>query len=142
MARKDQQVSGEQVAPEQRDAEGGPSAAREGEANLSHDANAGYGPEHDVARLTPEEEAERQRAEAFPRPRDVRVFEGHEPEEARQGFASTHRAEIGRVVVVHEDVEHGGEVYKAGVQDIPLSVADALIGDGKAFEPAGKKKGR
>lgn len=117
-----------------------PSALKDGES-----LEGTFFKEENVNPMTPAEEAERQQAENYPNVTGVRTFAGsHEegPEKARQGFAATHRAEIGRVVVVHEDTEHGGEVYKAGVQDIPLKVADALIGDGKAFEPAGKKKGR
>ncbi len=99
--------------------------------------------EQRVNRMSPAEEMERQAAEAYPQ--NVASFAGqHEegPEEARQGFASTSRAVVGRVVVLHEDTEYEGEVYKAGTQDIPLSVADYFIGEGKAYEPAGKKKGR
>jgi hypothetical protein len=99
--------------------------------------------EQRVNPMTPGEEMERQAAESYPQ--NVASFAGqHEegPEEARQGFASTSRAEVGRVVVLHEDTEYEGEVYKAGTQDIPLAVADSFIADGKAYEPAGKKKGR
>lgn len=144
MAKKDQaQVSGDQVAPEQRDAEGNPSAAREGESDLAHVSNEGYSLEEQVNPMTPEEEMERQRAENYPRAAAVQTFEAHEEmEKARAGHAATSRAVVGRVVVVHEDVERDGEVYKAGVQDIPLDVADALVGEGLAFEPAGKKRGR
>ena len=101
--------------------------------------------EENVNPMSAAEEAERQQAENYPNRSGVTTFEGqHEdgPEKARQGFAATHRAEVGRVIVLHEDTEHDGELYKAGVQDIPLKVADAFIKDGKAFEPAGKKKGR
>ena len=116
-------------------------AASEGESV----SGAMEGPlEEQVNRMTPAEEAERQQAEAYPRALDSAFAGQHEegPEEARQGHASTHRARVGRVVVVHEDVTHNGEVYKAGVQDIELDDADALIGEGKAYEPAGKKRGR
>lgn len=91
----------------------------------------------------PNEEVERQQVENYPRlaedyfdPSEV------EPEQPRQGHSATSRADIGRVVVVDFDVIHDGEVVKAGTQDLPLSVADALIADGHAWEPAGKKRGR
>lgn len=144
MAKKDEgntrAVSGEDVAPEQRDAEGNPAAARDGESAISGATSA---LEEQVNRMSPGEEAERQAAEAYPRAKTVRTFDGHdEPEEARQGFASTHRARVGRVVVVHEDVVRGDELYKAGTQDLPLEVADEMIANGEAYEPAGKKRGR
>jgi hypothetical protein len=62
--------------------------------------------------------------------------------EARFGPASTHQADLGRVVVVERDTEHEGETYKAGTQDLPLEVADALIDKGAAHEAPGVKKGR
>ncbi len=62
--------------------------------------------------------------------------------EARFGPASTHLADLGRVVVVHRDTEHEGETYKAGTQDLPVKVADALIEKGAASEAEGVKKGR
>lgn len=65
-----------------------------------------------------------------------------EKDEPRFGQAASTPSEYGKVVVVHYDVEHDGETYKAGVQDLPVSVADALIADGSAYEPDGKKKGR
>lgn len=147
MAKKDEgnqaQVSGDEVAPEQRDAEGNPAAARDGESVTAFADTVGAPTENNVNQFSPAEEAERQRAEAAPRSRTVTTFDGHdELEEARHGQASTHRATVGRVVVVDEDTEHDGEIYKAGVQDLPLDVADALISDDKAFEPAGKKQGR
>lgn len=124
--------------------EGEAEAAREGESALAY-ADTNQAVESEVNRMSPEEESERQRAENFPLVGSVTTFAGqHEegPEEARVGYASTHRAEVGRVVVVHEDVIRDGEVYKAGTQDLPLEVADAMIAEGEAYEPAGKKKGR
>lgn len=91
----------------------------------------------------PVAEAEKQQAENFPR---VTEFDfdpaNHSVEEARPGRAATSRAIVGRVVIVEHDLIHDGEVYKAGVQDLPQDVADALISEGEAFEPAGKKRGR
>ena len=113
-----------------------PSALRGGESVAAAPIEAKVNP------MDAAEEAERQQAEQYPQ--GVSSFKGQheESEEARQGFASTSRARVGRVVVLHEDVEHDGEVYKAGVQDIPKKVADALMKEEKAFEPAGKKRGR
>ena len=111
-------VSGDQVAPEQRDADGNPSAAKEGESLPVMEVAP---IEDSVNPMTPGEEALRQQAEAYPR--NPTTFSGqHEdgPEKARQGYASTSRARVGRVVVLHEDVEHEGEIYKDGVQDIEL----------------------
>lgn len=134
-------VKGEDVAPEQRDADGNPAAARNGESVIAAADTASL--EEQVNQFSPAEEMERARAETYPRAASVATFDGHdEPEDVRYGQAATHRSTVGRVVVVDEDVEYGGEVYKAGVQDLPLDVADALIGDNKAFEPAGKKQGR
>lgn len=91
----------------------------------------------------PAQEVERQQEENFPRlAEDYFDPKEMEPEEPRQGRSATSRADIGRVVVVDHDVIHDGEVVKAGVQDLPLSVADALISEGAAWEPAGKKRGR
>ena len=123
-------------------------AEREGEKPAAYNGESVSGSESEsrpvesnVNPMSPAEEAERQQAENYPRP--SQTFEKHdEAEKVRQGFASTSRARIGRVVVVHEDVEHDGELYKAGVQDLPVEVADALMADDKAFEPAGKKRGR
>lgn len=47
-----------------------------------------------------------------------------------------------RVVTLHRDEEYDGKTYKAGTQEMPAEVADALIGQEKGFEPDGKKKGR
>lgn len=63
-------------------------------------------------------------------------------DKAVYGVAASDPAEVGRVVTLHHDQEYDGKTYKAGTQDLPADVADALIGDGKAFEPDGKKKGR
>ncbi len=137
-------VSGDQVAPEQRDAEGNPSAARDGESALSF-AAVNEAIENRVNPMTAEQESERQRAENFPNASSVTVFRGqHEdgPERVRAGYASTHRAVVGRVVVLHQDEVYEKEVYKAGTQDLPVDVADYFIGEGLAYEPAGKKKGR
>lgn len=65
-----------------------------------------------------------------------------EKEPVREGRAATSRSEVGRVVVVDYDCEYDGEIYKSGISDLPLDVADALIDEGLAWEPAGKKKGR
>lgn len=137
-------VSGEDVAPEQRDAEGNPSAAKEGESDLTFAANEGYALEDEVNELTPAEEAERQQAEQYPHIDSVTVFDPStvKKEKARVGHGATHRAEVGRVVVVLEETMHDGELYRPGVGDLPLEVADALIDQGVAYEPAGKKKGR
>jgi hypothetical protein len=120
-------------------------AAKDGESvtALADVGEAGGSLEEKVNRMTPAEEQARQAEEQYPSA-GVTFAGQHEegPEEARQGFAATSRATVGRVVVVHEDTVHEGELYKAGTQDLPLAVADALIADGKAFEPAGKKKGR
>ncbi len=89
------------------------------------------------------DETFKQQAENFPRVSEESFHpEEVESESPRQGRAATSRAIVGRVVVIEEDVIYDGEVYKAGVQDIPLDVADALIADNMAFEPAGKKRGR
>lgn len=89
------------------------------------------------------DESFKQQAENYPRaPAITFTPADHEPEEARAGRSATSRSKVGRVVVVENDEIYDGEVYKAGVQDLPLDVADALIGDGKAWEPAGKKRGR
>lgn len=128
---------------DQKDSEGKPLAAKDGESVTAFADNEGSPQENELNQFTPEEEAERQRLEAFPRSPAVATFDGHdEVENARAGHASTSRSALGRVVVVDEDVEHGGELYKAGVQDLPLDVASALISEGSAFEPAGKKMGR
>jgi hypothetical protein len=89
------------------------------------------------------DESAKQQAENYPRVQ-AQTFrpEELEPEEPRMGRSATARAMVGRVVVIENDVIHDGEVYKAGVQDIPLDVADELIADGMAWEPAGKKRGR
>jgi hypothetical protein len=63
-------------------------------------------------------------------------------DEARFGVAASDPAYEGKVVTLHRDAEHDGKLYKAGTQDLPVAVADAFIGEGKAFEPGGKKKGR
>lgn len=90
----------------------------------------------------PMAEAERQVRENYPRVRGDEFDPSEvEPEEARPGRAATSRADFGRVVVVEDDVLYDNEIYKAGVQELPLDVADALISQGDAFEPAGKKKG-
>lgn len=65
-----------------------------------------------------------------------------EKKEAVFGQASSDKSEHGRIVVVHEDHEMNGRLYKAGVHDLPVEEADALIADEKAFEPEGKGKGR
>jgi hypothetical protein len=102
--------------------------------------------EQQVSPFSPEEERDRQQLEGYPRPPEE-FFDPHgedsrDPEPAKAGRAATHRADVGRVVVVDYDTIHDGEVYKSGVQDLPLDVADALISEGKAWEPAGKKRGR
>lgn len=138
-------VSGDQVAPEQRDAEGNPAAAKDGESDLTYAANDGYSAEeNEVNEFTPAEEAERQQAEQYPHIDTVTVFDPStvKKEKARVGHGATHRAEVGRVVVVLEETMHDGELYRPGVGDLPLEVADALIKEGVAYEPAGKKKGR
>ncbi len=61
---------------------------------------------------------------------------------ATYGVAASDPAYEGRVVTLHRDQEHDGKLYKAGTQDLPVAVADALIAEEKAFEPGGKKKGR
>ncbi len=136
----DNQVSGDQVAPEQRNADGEPAAAKEGESlPVSEVAPI----EANVNPMSPGEEAERQALEAYPRASAVQTFDKHdEPEKVRAGYASTSRANVGRVIVLHEDREYEGEVYKAGVHDLPVDVADHFMGENEAFEPAGKKKGR
>lgn len=63
-------------------------------------------------------------------------------EEAVHGVAASDPAYEGKVVTLHHDQTHEGKLYKAGTQDLPADVADALIADEKAFEPGGKKKGR
>jgi phosphoribosylaminoimidazole (AIR) synthetase len=121
----------------------GAQAAKDGESITAlADVNGGS-LEEKVNRMSPAEEQARQAEEQYPH-LGVTFAGQHEegPEEARQGYAATSRATVGRVVVVHEDTVHEGELYKAGTQDLPLEVADALIADGKAYEPAGKKKGR
>jgi hypothetical protein len=91
----------------------------------------------------PVAEAEKQERENYPRvPEQVFDPAEHEVEEARYGQASSHRSVHGRVIVIEEDTIENNEVYKAGVGDYPADVADALIADGRAFEPAGKKRGR
>lgn len=152
MAEKDQdkqanqaQNTGEQLPPEQKTQDGGePVAAKEGESVIAvADRADQQGLERTVNELDPAEEQLRQQAEAFPRAQAVQTFDTHEEtERVRAGQASTSRSDHGRVVTVHEDTEEGGEVYKAGTQDIGQDAADALIAAGKAFEPAGKKRGR
>lgn len=135
----------EDQAPEQTDAEGQPRAASEGESAPE------WRPEAKEERvnleaggLTSAEEQERAAAQAYPRRSAQAVFDPAEDEvePARVGHAATSRSEIGRVIVLDEDYEHDGELYKAGVQQQPVEVADALIAEGVAFEPAGKKRGR
>lgn len=136
----DRKVSGEQVAPEQRNADGEPAAARDGESVPISEVTP---IEANVNPMSAGEEAERQALEAYPRASVVQTFDGHDkPEKVRAGHASTSRANVGRVIVLHEDREYEGEVYKAGVHDLPVKVADHFMGENLAFEPAGKKKGR
>jgi hypothetical protein len=93
--------------------------------------------------VDPMADSMRQQAENYPRvSAEVFLPEEQEKEQARQGHTATSRADIGRVVVVDADCIVGGEVVKAGVQDLPLEIADSLISEGLAFEPAGKKRGR
>lgn len=102
--------------------------------------------EMQVRPFSDEEERDRQQLEGYPRlPEEY--FDPHgedsrDPEPAKAGRAATHRADVGRVVTVDFDTIYDGEVYKSGTQDLPLDVADALISEGKAWEPAGKKRGR
>lgn len=143
MAEEKKAQSEEQPTNRQAQEEAERDGAYEGESNTAFAENEGAPLEDEANELSPAEEAERQIAEYHPRSHQVQVFDGHEElEGARHGAASTHRALLGRVVVVDEDVLHDGELYKAGVQDLPLEVADALIEEGLAFEPAGKKMGR
>jgi hypothetical protein len=89
-------------------------------------------------------EMEKQQAENFPRVQ-TEAFrpEEHEVEDIRDGMLATHRSLPGcREVIVEEDLLYDDEVIKAGVQPLPTEVADKLISDGMAFEPAGKKRGR
>ncbi len=89
-------------------------------------------------------EMEKQQAENFPRVQ-AEAFrpEEHEVEDIRDGMLATHRSLPGcREVVVEQDLIYENEVIKAGIQPLPTEVADKLIGDGMAFEPAGKKRGR
>jgi hypothetical protein len=90
------------------------------------------------------EEALVQQQENFPRaPKDAFRPEEHEVEEARGGYSATARSLPGcREVIVENDVIHDGEVIKAGVQPLPVDIADALIADNNAWEPVGKKRGR
>lgn len=91
----------------------------------------------------PVEEQLRQQQENYPRlPEEYFDPTEHEPEEARVGAASTSRSSKGRWLVVENDVLYEGEVIKAGVDEYPSDVADALLSRGDAFEPAGKKGGR
>lgn len=140
-AKKDQH---ENVPAELKDEKGEPLAAKEGDSVIAQADTKMVEPEQRVNRMSATEEIERQAAEQYARA-PKRAWAGqHEegPEEPRFGRASTHRSEFGRVVVLHEDQEYQNEIYKAGVQDLPLEVADHFIGEGVAFEPAGKKKGR
>ena len=65
-----------------------------------------------------------------------------ENNEQTTGVAASDQAYEGKVVTLHRDQELDGKLYKAGTQDLPVEVADALIEGEKAFEPGGKKKGR
>lgn len=62
-------------------------------------------------------------------------------EEAAFGQASSDRSEHGKLVVVDQDTEEGGKVYKAGAHDLPIEEAGALIAAEKGHEPDGKGKG-
>ena len=90
------------------------------------------------------EESAKQQAENFPRvPVESFRPEEHETEVARGGYTATARSLPGcREVVVEQDLIYEGEVVKAGVQPLPVEMADALIADNMAWEPAGKKRGR
>jgi hypothetical protein len=91
----------------------------------------------------PADEVAAQQRENYPRiPEEYFDPQEVEPEEIRAGHSATSRSVVGRVVVIEEDCIHDGEVYKAGVQDISAEAADALMGEGLAWEPAGKKRGR
>ena len=89
-------------------------------------------------------EMEKQQAENFPRvQKEAFRPEEHEVEDIRDGMLATHRSLPGcREVIVDHDLIYDDEVIKAGVQPLPTEVADKLISDGMAFEPAGKKRGR
>jgi len=135
-------VRGEDVAPEQRNAEGEPSAPKDGESVLA-ESDLRRDKAEEVHELTPAEETLRQQAEQYPSTTGFEFFGQHEEgENSTFGHSSTARSRVGRVVIVHEDTELNGEVYKAGAQDIEREAADSLIADGLAFEPAGKKRGR
>lgn len=93
--------------------------------------------------IDPMEEAQKQQEQNYPRlPEEYFDPAEQEPEEARVGAASTSRSSLGRWVVVEHECLHDGEAFMPGTQELPGDVADALIADGKAFEPAGKKGGR
>lgn len=64
-----------------------------------------------------------------------------EKQEAVFGQASSDKSEHGRLVVVNFDCEEGDKLYKAGVHDLPVGEADALLDAEKAHEPDGKGKG-
>jgi hypothetical protein len=90
-------------------------------------------------------EHRRQQLQNYPRlPEEY--FDPHnidaEEKAARSGYAATARSSLGRWVVVDHDHKYEGEIIKGGVQELPTDVADALIADGVAFDPAGKQGGR
>ncbi len=135
-------VKGENLAPEQQDSEGNPSAAKDGESVLA-ESDLRRDLSESVHELTPAEEIFRQQRENYPRATGYEFAGQHEEwEGSTYGYASTDRSKLGRVVTVHEDTEIDGKVYKAGTQDLERESADALIAEGKAYEPAGKKRGR
>lgn len=93
--------------------------------------------------IDPMAEAEKQQEQNYPRlPEEYFDPKEQEPEEARVGAAATSRSSVGRWVVVEHECLHGDEAFMPGVQELPGGVADALIAEGLAFEPAGKKGGR
>jgi hypothetical protein len=47
-----------------------------------------------------------------------------------------------RIVVVDEDMEHDGALYKAGNHDLPMGLAADLVDAEKAHVVYGKGKGR
>lgn len=131
------------AAAQQQSSQDAPEAAYDGESNTNYSDGGGEELYAQVHEIDPAEEAELQRAEAFPRSYDVQVFDGHDRKlSLRKGFGATRQSELGRLVVIDEEVEHDGDVFKPGVVDLPAKVADALIDKGVAFEPAGKGKGR
>ena len=93
----------------------------------------------------PHEERDRQQQENYPRlPREYFDPHGEDKQELRplNKYGRTSQSSYGRLVLVEQDVLYDGEVYKAGMQQLPAEEAEALIDAGLAYEPAGKGTGR